>query len=337
MAPNAETDSQQYVFTPENVKKFKPLDDFRWSQEDHFHYTRKKEMLKKYPQIEKLYGPEPITGPLSIALTIFQLSCAIYLRDSYDKWWYWVILYVVGATCSHAIFLAIHEITHFLAYKSAKVNFFVAMIVNFPIVFPYCVSFREFHYEHHIHLGVEGTDADLPTKAEALLFHNVLGKAAFCFFQIFFYALRPVIVHTKSMGYWHFVNIAVQLSFDAALYYFYGPTPFLYLFLSAFLAGSFHPCAGHFLSEHLSFVPGYETFSYYGILNWVSFNVGYHNEHHDFPNIPWTRLPKLKAIAPEFYDQLPCHTSWTQVLWVFMTNPNISLFNRVKRHTRKTK
>jgi sphingolipid delta-4 desaturase len=105
----------------------------------------------------------------------------------------------------------------------------------------------------------------------------------------------------------------------------------LYLVLSTLLGMGFHPVAGHFISEHYVFVEGHETYSYYGPLNLICWNVGYHNEHHDFPKVPGWRLPMVKAIAPEYYDNLPQHKSWTYVLWRYVTDPTIGPFNRVLR------
>ena len=74
-----------------------------------------------------------------------------------------------------------------------------------------------------------------------------------------------------------------------------------------------------------------ETCSYYGPLNWVTFNVGYHVEHHDFPSIPGSRLPLLSKIAPEYYMNLNYHTSWTNVLWRYITDPKVGPSARVRR------
>ena len=74
-----------------------------------------------------------------------------------------------------------------------------------------------------------------------------------------------------------------------------------------------------------------ETFSYYGKLNRLTFNVGYHNEHHDFPSVPWIRLPQIRAVAPEFYEDLTAHTSWTRLLFRFLFDPEITLYSRMTR------
>ena len=142
----------------------------------------------------------------------------------------------------------------------------------------------------------------------------------------------------------HLFNILAQLTFDYLLVRYASVRALGYLIISSFLAGSLHPCAGHFIAEHYVFdqtlraarsdeksVPVPETFSYYGLLNMLTYNVGLHNEHHDFPAIPWTRLPALHEIAKEFYVDLPHHTSWTWVIWQFIWDKQVGLWCRVKR------
>lgn len=104
-----------------------------------------------------------------------------------------------------------------------------------------------------------------------------------------------------------------------------------FLFLSLLFAGGLHPTSGHFISEHYVFHEGQETYSYYGPLNAITFNVGYHNEHHDFPTIPGSRLPALRQAAPEFYEGLHAYNSWTGVILAFLFNKDVTLYSRTKR------
>lgn len=190
---------------------------------------------------------------------------------------------------------------------------------------------------------MDGIDTDLPTALEAVFLDSVLGKAFFCTFQILFYAIRPMMIYKLPLTQIHAFNIATQLFFDILLVRYASFNALVYIIMSSFLAGSLHPCAGHFIAEHYVFgkqqptsaldriCPVPETFSYYGVLNRLTYNVGLHNEHHDFPAIPWTRLPALHYIASEFYDELPSHQSWVSVIWQFIWDEDVGLWCRVKR------
>lgn len=145
-------------------------------------------------------------------------------------------------------------------------------------------------------MGQDGVDTDLPTQFELLCLNNILGKIFFscvpglsgyrlpflslpqflCVrtFQILFYALRPTFVRSQRLTHWHLLNILAQLAFDLVLVATFGTRPLIYLIMSSFFAGSLHPCAGHFIAEHYLWDGmEQETYSYYGPLNALAYNV----------------------------------------------------------------
>ncbi len=304
---------------------------FYWSEEREPHFDRRKEILEKHPEVRELYGIDKGLKYKSLGLVIFQLASAPFIAEL-AWYWYLPIAYVIGASVSHTIFLAVHELSHDLAFKKKSYNNWLAIITNIPIVAPYAISFKTYHLKHHWEQGDEKNDTDLPTEGEAKTFTGKIMKLLWATNQILFYAFRPMFVHKIKLEKWHYINIVFQLVAISVYTYFVGFGALIYLLVSIFMAGSLHPLAGHFISEHYVFKEDQETYSYYGPLNKFALNVGYHNEHHDFPTIPGTRLPKLKKMAPDFYDHLFAHKSWTNVIYQFVTNPNIGLHSRVKRN-----
>jgi len=278
-------------------------------------------------------GHEPLTKYVVVGVVALQIATAYYLRNTPIISIPFIFLaYAIGGTANHNLFLAIHEITHNLAFKGINANKFLAILANLPIGIPYCSAFKRYHIEHHKFLGEDGIDTDLPTRIELLLLNNVFGKVFFATFQILFYALRPGFVRTQTPTKWHLINLVIQVIFDVTLVKTVGGRALVYLIMSSFFAGSLHPCAGHFIAEHYLWDGlEQETYSYYGPLNVLAYNVGYHNEHHDFPSIAWSRLPALRALAPEFYDTIPSHPSWPMVIVNFIRDNEAGIFARAKR------
>lgn len=287
-------------------------------------------MLERHPEIKTLYGPCPRTKYICTALVLAQLGLAFALREA--PWWLIVVTgYAVGGVINHALLLAIHELSHNLAFEKPLHNRLFAFFVNLPIGLPVAATFRHYHLLHHTSQGKDGVDTDIPTLAEARLLRGPLRKAIWVVFQGFAYALRPLFVHPKKPNAWEIANLVLQLAFNLLLLHFWGLKALLYLPMSALLAMGLHPVAGHYIAEHYVFAGDQETYSYYGPLNRLTFNVGYHNEHHDFPYIPGSRLPRLRAMAPEYYDHLNHYRSWTGVIWRYITDRTVGGFSRVKR------
>ncbi len=304
--------------------------DFEWSHTDEPHATRRKQIVAKYPEVKTLFGPDPwLKWKCSFAVLVQVVMCTLVERLT---WWQWLLCtYMLSGTINHAMTLAMHEISHNLAFRRPVYNRFFGMVANLPLGIPASASFTRYHMDHHKYQGEDLVDTDVPTAWEGRFFRSTARKVLWVLMQPLFYGLRPLLVAPRAPCKWEIINLVVQVAFDAAVYLYCGPKALLYLLVGTLLGMGLHPLAGHFVAEHYSFVKGQETYSYYGPLNWVSFNVGYHNEHHDFPYIPGSRLPLLRAMAPEFYDNLPRHSSWPKVIWTYIFDAAIGPFTRVKR------
>jgi len=302
---------------------------------DEPHATRRKEILKKYPEIKQLMGHD---WKMAIQVTIsvlIQIGMAILLRNSP-----WSILlvcaYVIGGTINHTLSLALHELTHNLAFGHSRpyCNRLLGFFANLPLGVPASITLKKYHLDHHRFQGDTVFDTDIPTRIEVFLFSSRLGKLLFLIFMPIFYCFRPMLVLPKPMHILEILNLIIAFSFDGIMFYYFGGKSVAYFIISTALGLSLHPISGHFIAEHYVFTQGYETYSYYGPLNAITYNVGYHNEHHDFPYIPGRNLPKVREIAPEYYNNLPCYTSWVRVLYDFVMNDNVGPWARITRPTK---
>ena len=296
---------------------------------------RTKQILKQHPEIRQLIGKNPKTFFAILGLVSFQVAMSWLVSG--QSWWVVAIAaYLLGAFADHALFVMIHECAHKLLFKSQTANRLAGILSNLPQIFPSSVSFERYHIKHHSFQGVHELDADLPNKWEAKLINNYfIGKIIWLLFYPLFQVFRiSRLKEIKPFDKWIALNFGAEIIFTAAIWFFFGPKAIIYLLASFFFSVGLHPLGARWIQEHYLTYKDQETYSYYGTLNTVAFNVGYHNEHHDFPSIPWNKLPQIRQTAPGFYNTLYYHTSWFKLFFRFLFDKEISLFSRVVRKER---
>jgi sphingolipid delta-4 desaturase len=301
------------------------------------HLARRARILATHPAIARLRGhdPRPIHR-VALALVV-QLAIGASLGVLARTWSPLAVTlvvsalaYAVGAPLAHYGGVVIHEASHDLCARGPTANRWVGVFANLVQGVPYAMSFRRHHATHHVHLGVVGIDNDLAQPVEIAL----VGTSAWR--KLMWLALYPLVGgllrgYLRRPDRWEVVNLLVVLGFDALVLWTLGPVALAYLLVSGLLSASLHPIAGHFIHEHYLWDEKQETYSYYGPLNAVTENMGYHVEHHDFPDVPGSRLPELHRIARQEYESLVHHGSWTAILWRFVTDATLSHASRFVR------
>ena len=300
------------------------------------HALRRKEMIQAHPEVRSLFGTNPWTLAITIVLVIAQLTMAFAVAN--QPWWVIVLAaWCLGAFIDHAFFVIIHECAHNLVFEGRTNNKLVGILANVPMIFPSSIGFRNYHLLHHQYQGEYDWDADLAGPIEARLVSNVWWRKALWlfFFAVIEGVIRPSRVNKVALfeG-WALFNAAVSLGVAAVVTVVWGWGALLYLGLSLIASIGLHPIGARWIQEHYVVKPGQETYSYYGPNNMLALNVGYHNEHHDFMMVPWNNLPKLNKMAPEYYDDLAFHDSYSKLLMRFLFDTNLSLYSRTIRDSR---
>lgn len=242
-------------------------------------------------------------------MVLIALQLALSVAVSTQRWWVVLLAaYLLGAFVAHTLGVLIHEATHDLIFVSPLANRWLAMITNVPLVFPAAMDFREKHLKHHAHLGEpDGADTQAPREWEFRFATTPLRT-------LLWLAMGPVWARparSKWVPLQALVHFVVLVPWTLA----FGWKALLFLAAAGLSAFAPHPVGVRRYGEHLTLSEDQPTVSYYGPLNWLSLDVGYHVEHHDLPSVPWNKLRRLNQLAPELYEHLAFIPSWSALLW----------------------
>ncbi len=296
------------------------------------HTKRARAILRQHPEVKRLLGPSAWTMLLTVTLVAAQVTIALWIHRA--PWWLLALIaYTIGAVINCAVLNMIHEACHNLIFRSTKWNRFAAYVANLGAFSPYVETFYHYHLPHHRYLGNYDRDMTMASDWEARwVGRSILRKALWFLFFPMIYPFRVARSNLrKPARHRLLLNFGIQLTWLCLLFYLGGWPAIAYMMLSFYFHFGLHPLNAIALQEHFFVQHGEESYSYYGIGNWITFNAGYHVEHHDMPFIPWFRLPALKRAAPEFYRGRHSYQSWTGLILRFVFDRRWSLWARVAR------
>jgi len=159
-------------------------------QAQQIHTQRRKDLLKRYPEVKALFGSYPWSALLIAGLVALQWTVAWLLRA--QPWSVIVLVsYLGGAVLNHALYVLMHEATHNLIFKPPVFNKICGLLCDFALMIPSAMSFRKYHLLHHHHLKPTVSPLIIP-----LLYCHING------FQRAFSMEKPLPGGEKRMAGW---------------------------------------------------------------------------------------------------------------------------------------
>lgn len=300
------------------------------------HNEMRKAALAAHPELADLSGPQPLTVLALPVLLVLHWSIA-WLVSDLPVWVIGLTAFLVGQLVYHSAASLIHETCHKLVFREARPKLAFDLGLEFILTsYGKQLTYQHQHVtSHHPFVGDYDNDYEhedlcaLQARFAIGRTHPTLQKLLTAL-TLFLHALplgsvfvadkilpplyakasgRPVndpqprFTGTSATAAEMRPYIVVSVLSNVIMLLLLGPWALLYHLwsLSFFLGKLGISNLGQSLTEHPGDDDVNPTRSTYGPINWLLFNTGYHNEHHSFPNVPWTRLPTLRRVAPEVF------------------------------------
>ncbi|MBP0016528.1 MAG: fatty acid desaturase [Cyanobacteria bacterium SBLK] len=300
------------------------------------HIQRQREILAAHPEIRQYFCNTPLSIVPIALLVIAQWSIASIVSNM--PWWaIGLSALLCGQFIRHALFVFVHEAAHRRILKSKSGNRMVLFLIEIgALSFGETLKYVSAHApSHHNHLNDYYRDFGWLDRCQV---DNFLAKPLWRCFEAFLHLLpggpllgsflmnrlggqdtrRYIEQHPFSIAFQYFL-MATSLSLYVLAWQFLGWGAALYLFWSISIFSGYWgiTAQGETIAEHNVCSNG-GTFSTYGWINLFLFNVGYHDEHHTFPQVSWMYLPKVHALASKSFQESDGGKSYFGWWWQWM-------------------
>lgn len=299
------------------------------------HNELRRQALRAHPALRDLAGPVGWTA-LALPLLIGAHWGIAWLVSDAPVWLIFVAAFGPGQILVHGMGALLHETAHKLVFRrdGPKLAFDLLLELGMTTYGRQLTYQHEHITSHHPYIGnyerdYEHEDICAIQARRMLIATNPRLQRLATLLTLLIHALPlgPVIGDfvlprinawlsgmpvrdpdrhvgaTRAPRWQVWLFIGVSLASNAIVLFAFGPWALLYQVWSVSLfvgkLGVWN--LGQSLSEHDGDDATNPTRSHYGPINLLLFNTGYHNEHHTFPTVAWSRLPVLKQAVPDMF------------------------------------
>jgi fatty acid desaturase len=248
------------------------------------------------------------------------------------------VLFIAHGILINCLYAAQHEMSHWTAFRTRRLNDLFGDIIGFVIIYPFTWD-RLLHFTHHRNTQSWEKDPELLMRAPYTLGSYLLylsggsywygrirstlrvagGWTAPCVYWLSDEQRRRVIAEARwyVAGYAAIALLSLALQSWAAVEYWLAPM---------LLTKWFHQLQN--IGEHtgLTHVPdtlrNTRTLEGPAVMRWLVWNMSYHTAHHSFPGVPFHQLPALhREIERRLGEKVPtagyleCHLGLLAAFW----------------------